>query len=200
MEDQSPRLGYRGRSPIMSALSYRSSFSACVTVLAVCGQAIAGDPIAKPSGIARTVTTGLPEFDRVEFVAIAFEKGISDIVKEDGPDKFPIRPYQAFGKILSRQTLANDDCTELRTLWTNLTFDRFAGAMCHAPVYGLRFYSGDKLLFETTICWKCRNFYVPNEDGDDQSHGWFGFRSDKNSKRLLAFLRKHLKHPQLENG
>ena len=45
-----------------------------------------------------------------------------------------------------------------------MTFDKFGGAFCHFPVYGLRFYRNDQLLFETSVCWKCSNFYLPNSE------------------------------------
>jgi hypothetical protein len=30
---------------------------------------------------------------------------------------------------------------------------------CHTPPFGLRFFAGDKLVCEASICWKCNNIF-----------------------------------------
>jgi len=30
---------------------------------------------------------------------------------------------------------------------------------CHVPPFGLRFFSGDRLLCEASICWRCNNIF-----------------------------------------
>ena len=144
---------------------------------------------------ARAVTTDLPAFDRAEIFTLRLSGGFTALEKEPGPDRFPIRPYDAFSKIISEAELGPADSQQLRQLWRRLPFDALAGAMCHLPVYGLRCYDGDKLIFETTICWKCQNFYTP--DDSKNGFGWFGFRSGPASATLLTFLRRHLPHPEL---
>jgi len=65
-------------------------------------------------------------------------------------------------------------------------------------VYGLRLYRDDVLLFETTVCWQCQNFYVPRYDKENQrfTHGWYGFANDDNAKSLLKLFRSLLPHPK----
>ena len=51
---------------------------------------------------------------------------------------------------------------------------RPCAALCHHPSYGLRFYSGSKLLFETTVCFHCSNFFFSDLLGS----GFAGFDTD----------------------
>ncbi|TLD72598.1 hypothetical protein FEM03_00540 [Phragmitibacter flavus] len=57
------------------------------------------------------------------------------------------------------------------------------GAMCHDPPYGFRGYDGDRLVFETTICWRCQNIaFVPFHG----SEIYYGFDSESDiAKELL---------------
>jgi hypothetical protein len=57
-------------------------------------------------------------------------------------------------------------------------------ALCHEPFYGLRFYSGKKLLFETSVSWECNNFYVPQD--------WIGFNAKAASGHALFKLLESL--------
>ena len=151
-------------------------------------------------------TDGLPSCDRVVIYALDFRDPFDDT--EDAPIPkdlaFPIRPYAAQARILGSKTLAGKDVEPLCVSWRSLSFDAGAGAFCHEPVYGLRFYLSEKLLFETSVCWKCNNFFIPKVSasktstlGPDVDHQWYGFQKDKASARLLALLKNHLEHPKL---
>jgi hypothetical protein len=49
------------------------------------------------------------------------------------------------------------------------------GAFCHYPIHGVRLWAGKKLIFESSFCWECANFYVPYPD---QTAGWVGLTGD----------------------
>jgi hypothetical protein len=148
-------------------------------------------------------TEALPSFDRVELYAVSFPK--RDPFSDETPKRkatsktFPVRPYGAHADIHAHVTLKGADCVDLRTAWQSLAFDRLGGAFCHYPAYGFRLYRGDQLLFETTVCWECQNFYVPRYDPEKQryTHGWYGFANDGKAKALLTLFRSHLLHPKL---
>lgn len=146
-------------------------------------------------------TEALPRFDRAEIFALSMPLPFDDdeIERESEKGTFPVRPYGRNADILKHKTLTGSSCGDLRKLWQDLTFDRYAGAFCHQPVYGLRFYRGTSLLFETTVCWKCQNFYLPRYDHQKRTfvHGWHGFKNDSHAKALLKLLRSELPHPQL---
>jgi hypothetical protein len=40
-------------------------------------------------------------------------------------------------------------------------------AGCHDPVHGIRVYSGEELLFETSLCYKCLNFTMGSPIGGE---------------------------------
>ncbi|PHQ33082.1 hypothetical protein CEE69_22880 [Rhodopirellula bahusiensis] len=148
-------------------------------------------------------TDALPAFDRVEICAVSFPKRDpfdEAESKRDASDKtFPVRPYGIHADIHARANVTGKDCEELRTAWQSLSFDRLGGAFCHYPAYGLRFYRDDQILFETSVCWQCQNFYLPSYDEKKGrfTYGWYGFANDEKAKRLLTLLRRHLPHPKL---
>ncbi|WP_218933910.1 hypothetical protein [Rubripirellula lacrimiformis] len=148
-------------------------------------------------------TDALPSFDRVELYAVSLPKrdpfGDEKPERKPAGETFPIRPYGNQATIHAHVTLTGADCDELRTAWQSLAFDRQGGAFCHYPVYGFRLYRSDALLFETTVCWQCRNFYVPRFDADENrfTHGWYGFADDSKAKALLGLFTSHLPHPKL---
>ena len=146
-------------------------------------------------------TDALPRFDRVELYAVSMPKAFSDEKPKREPTAktFPVRPYGAHADIHAYKTITGTACDDLRTKWQSLAFDRLGGAFCHYPAYGFRLYRGDDLLFETTVCWECQNFYLPQYDPKKKryTYGWYGFANDDNAKSLLKLFRSHLPHPKL---
>jgi len=146
-------------------------------------------------------TDALARFDRIELYAVSMPKPFGDEEPKREPTEstFPVRPYGVYADIHAHKTIRGAACDELRTTWQSLAFDRLGGAFCHHPVYGFRLYRDDDLLFETTVCWECQNFYVPRYDPDKRryTHGWYGFANDDNAKSLLKLLRSLLPHPKL---
>jgi hypothetical protein len=43
--------------------------------------------------------------------------------------------------------------------------EQYGGAFCHFPIHGIRAYSGEQLLLESTFCWVCGNFGFEYPDG-----------------------------------
>ncbi|MEM6778330.1 MAG: hypothetical protein AAF670_11790 [Planctomycetota bacterium] len=148
-------------------------------------------------------TDALPQFDRVELYAVSLPK--RDPFSDEKPKPqttgktFPVRPYGAQANIHAHVSLSGANCAKLRRAWQSLAFDSLGGAFCHDPVYGIRLYRDNVLLFETTVCWACQNFYVPRYDAEKQryTHGWYGFTNDDNAKSLLKLFRSLLPHPML---
>ncbi len=147
-------------------------------------------------------TDALPQFDRAEVFAISFPDRKGNEKPKNSPTEktFPVRPYGLYADIHDQITIKGEDCDRLRELWRSLSFDRFGGAFCHFPVYGFRLYRNDELLFETTVCWECQNFYIPKWSSKNQqaNYEWFGFADNEKSKALLEFFRKKLPHPRLK--
>ncbi|TWU43586.1 hypothetical protein Poly51_63080 [Rubripirellula tenax] len=159
-------------------------------------------PVARMMSLA--YTDGLPAFDRVEIYAVSSLQRDPFGDEESRPRArgrtFPVRPYGTQADIHAHATVTGKGCQDLRTAWQALAFDRHGGAFCHYPAYGLRFYRDNQLFFETTICWKCRNFYLPTYDNEQRrfESSWHGFANDENAGNLLALLQRLSPHPQLD--
>ena len=131
----------------------------------------------------RTVTTSLPHCDHVE-VFHFHGSGFTRDPADRPTSGFPVRPYGTLSPILNTRTLTGSDAEALAALWRSQTFDPGLQAMCHSAAYGFRFYSGDRLAFETSLCFHCSNFYVPTFNGSS----WWGF--DSESPKAAELLRR----------
>jgi hypothetical protein len=90
---------------------------------------------------------------------------------------FPIRPYAVATRILNRHMLTAKELAQvLAVLPKTIADENREGSFCHYPVHGIRLYDGDTLLFETSVCYHCRNFYVLFPDGQSS---WVGLRGDE---------------------
>lgn len=84
-------------------------------------------------------------------------------------DEFPILPHNSKSKILKKVVLTAEQRKEvLPALQKILGGDESSGLLCHWPIHGVRVFSGEKVLFQTSICWECRNFYVDYPDGAEE--------------------------------
>lgn len=97
---------------------------------------------------------------------------------------FPVRPYGRYPTILSTQTLSGTEAESFAALWRAQTYGPEFTALCHSPVYGLRFFSGSKLRFETTLCFHCSNFFFSDLLGG----GFPGF--DTSTPKAEELLRR----------
>lgn len=157
------------------------------------------------------VTENLPQVDKVEINLLEdaakdpSEASPDGYAKQSGPNLFPVYGYGRFDRILSTSVVTGSDAEQIAELWRTLHFSRGFSALCHYPAYGLRFYHGSTLLFETSVCWKCSNFSI-------KSFGFWGFDTESHTAtNLLIQLEKHVPlpskissnpgaHPQFENG
>lgn len=130
----------------------------------------------------------LPDCDRVEVFLLG------GVQAKGGRGTFPIRPYGQFSLIKKKRELKGDEAKKLCAAWRGMTFDLWSQALCHFPIYGLRFYQGDILKFETSVCFGCSNFYFPNGRGESS---WHGFREkDVAGKKLVESLKDIIPMPE----
>lgn len=109
-------------------------------------------------------TAGLPPVTTAELFVL------DDSQKMPAGQGFPLRPYGHEVAILDQKTITGEEAEQLAQIWRTREFGG-GGAMCHYPVYGLRFRSGWRLLMETSICWECINCYVEDQAG---TFKWYG--------------------------
>ena len=109
---------------------------------------------------------------------------------------FPIKPDGQMSEILARKRLDGEDLEACRKVTAELLKapEESGGAFCHYPIHGVRFLRGKEIVFESSFCWKCGNYYVtfPNNVGGSAS--WCGIDSDG----IQQFLEKQLPIPQSE--
>jgi len=95
---------------------------------------------------------------------------------------------------LDRKTLTGDAIVQCRNHTVSLLKEPYLpGAMCHFPIHGLRLFRGGELIFETSLCWHCSNYYLEYPDDYDEA-SWVGFGTNG----IEAFLKKELPIPQSE--
>lgn len=102
-------------------------------------------------------TKSLPRCDRVEVYHL------NPIMEDAGATGFPIEPYDKFAEIVEHKTLKGTEAEDLAELWRSQKFAEKSGqyqALCHYPAFGFRFYRGSSLVFQTSLCFECSNFYV----------------------------------------
>ncbi len=83
---------------------------------------------------------------------------------------YQIWPPEAWCKKLGTKTLKNEEAVRFAALFRafqEYRHDEGTGwSICHNPPYAFRFYSGEKLLEEVSICWKCHNIlFSPGREG-----------------------------------
>jgi hypothetical protein len=101
------------------------------------------------------LTRELPQISKIEISHIqsALHPGPlrSDEILFHG--KEPVR-------ILATTTLLNRDTQGVTKFWRRL--NQASGDLCFAPAYMLKFYSDDRELFETIVCFGCQNLMLPD--------------------------------------
>ena len=77
-------------------------------------------------------------------------------------DEFPIIPICHVARILKRKVLSAEEIKVLLpSLKATISVDtNRAGLLCHYPVHGIRAWDGDRIAFQTTISYECREFYM----------------------------------------
>jgi hypothetical protein len=102
------------------------------------------------------------------------------------PTLFPIRPYEVATRVLASHTLSETELTQvLAILPATIADENREGAFCHYPIHGIRLYRGDEMLFETSFCYFCHNFYVSLPDGQAS---WVGLEGDQLQTLLTSLM------------
>lgn len=117
----------------------------------------------------------LQHANRVELLLLDFE-----FVKEANSvaptERFDVSPYQKVARILQTVKATPEMLVEARQHFQRLLKTRNdfgGGAFCHEPVHGVRFFKDDTLLFQTSLCWGCGNYFVTYPDDHDTAT-WVG--------------------------
>ncbi|MDP4626365.1 MAG: hypothetical protein NWT08_14670 [Akkermansiaceae bacterium] len=88
-------------------------------------------------------------------------------------NEFPIIPYGCKSEILKRVKLTVE---QQKTFLPKLQHvvgvpgEVDGGAACHFPIHGVRIFSGERIIFQSSFCWKCQNFAISYPD----SPSWVG--------------------------
>jgi len=98
------------------------------------------------------------------------------------PKRFPILPYESEHPTFGSTELKDEDMDRFMGSWREFPVDSSNGALCHFPLYGFQFYKRNKLIFETSVCWACENFYV---DTWFFGSNWISFDSTSQPSREL---------------
>lgn len=143
----------------------------------------------------RTAVAGTFQFaDRVDVFLLDYSIGKDLAYKPKvGDETFPIRPYQKETKILKKREVPTKEIQQwcvavTKTITSEKKFS--GGALCHMPIHGLRIYARNELLFETSICWHCRNYYFETD--------WQSLTEDAADLRKL--LEAHMPVPEEEKA
>jgi len=121
----------------------------------------------------------LPEIDAVEVV--------------DLEDVEPLSPsgYMSAAAAAPFVRVTGNAAKTIAALWRSLPAG--SQARCHIPPFGLRFFLGEKLVAEASLCWECNNVFGGTWEGT------FGFEFDGEapaSRELLAAIRAAIRKPE----
>lgn len=113
-------------------------------------------------------TRNLPRIDKVEVLKLKLD---GDLWR---------------GEIESSKTLTGIEAQKIASIWRRQTY-LSNGAICHNPAYGIKFYSGQELLADATVCWDCNNirFWTPRLTGTQYFDG-----EGKRGQQLLQIFRR----------
>lgn len=114
----------------------------------------------------------LPEIDAVEVV--------------DLEDVEPLSPsgYMSAATSAPFVRVTGNDAKVIAVLWRSVPAG--SQARCHTPPFGLRFFLGEKLVAEASLCWMCNNVF----GGTSEGSFWFEFDGEAPaSLELLAAIR-----------
>ena len=137
--------------------------------------------------------------DGAEIFLLSFTpaKDVPDDIQYDDKRYFPVLGYEdCHHEILDRKRLTGEKLAQCREATVKLLQeekDWGGGALCHMPIHGIRLYRGENLIFQTSICWKCTNYYIQYPD-DYGTASWVGLVG----KPIKEFLMKEMPIPKAE--
>ena len=114
----------------------------------------------------KALSAAISDASRVEVMLLGTisraNKSSDPFSDADKAHTFPILPYESSATILKRKELTAEEIAslmpELQTTITSL--GEGAMAACHEPIHAVRVYIGETVVFETSICYHCNNFYM----------------------------------------
>jgi len=68
-----------------------------------------------------------------------------------------VSEYMAAAKDARRVRITGTEAQRIAELWR--TLPEGEEMRCHIPPFGLRFFAGDDLVCEASICWRCNNIF-----------------------------------------
>ena len=131
--------------------------------------------------------------NRVELFLLDYEL-VKDVESLAPDQRFDVFPYKASARILKVVKAAPDVAQTAKQHFKRLLKTRDAlggGAFCHYPVHGVRFFKDDDLLFQTSLCWICENYFVAYPD-DHETATWVGINDDQ----LKSFMNEQVPVPK----
>ncbi len=137
----------------------------------------------------------LKHADGVEILLLSFTP-VAKIPNGEDEKYFSIQPYGSYSEILGRKRLKDEKIAQCRSATVELLKeenDWDGGAFCHFPIHGIRLFRGEELIFKTSLCWKCSNYYIVYPD-DYNTASWVGFEG----KALKEFLMREMPIPTSE--
>jgi hypothetical protein len=129
-------------------------------------------------------TVALPPVDKIEIYRLGRRNLKSD---EEGMWV----PEAGKSQIVASTILYGKKAERLAVKWRALKHS--TGAACFVPAHYLRFYSGSRLLLDTTICFGCSHFSLPTNYGGTEL--WSFDARGKTGKALWARLERLLGQP-----
>jgi hypothetical protein len=109
--------------------------------------------------------------------------------KDNPTNLFPLRPYGNKTCYFSKQTTVKaDDYDRFRALFSLLGKNVYGEQyMCHNPAYGLRLYGEETLIFETSLCFECKNWYIPILHTNE----WVSLPGGDDDAAILTFFQSY---------
>lgn len=111
-----------------------------------------------------------------------------------GIETFPILPYAKDTRIIKKSVVGPAELKDFsQAVAAALTGqENEGGVMCHYPIHGIKIFSANENIFQTSLCWACGNYFVeyPNGASWDQMTMGFG--------QLKDLLDKHMPIPPEE--
>ncbi|WP_265595799.1 hypothetical protein [Verrucomicrobium sp. BvORR106] len=129
----------------------------------------------------------------LDFETVSLPKKSNDPFEKTPPlpaDTFVIAPYDATSKILKQRIIKGAELAKLlpHLKQTVGVEENTSGAMCHFPIHGIRVWDKDyRILFESSFCYKCSNFFITYPNYRDGSPQWTGL-SQKEFEQVMTEL------------
>ena len=98
---------------------------------------------AKPSQVKKvplSFTRRLPRIDKVELQKLKTKE-------------------MWFESVEATKLIEGSEAQAIAALWRTQNYNSF-NAICHYPVYGIKFYSQGKVILYASVCWECDNILV----------------------------------------